>query len=120
MILDQTMRLEAFMAGSASTSQPDVIVDFIDWTQDKTQTIPSPFRTTLSHATVITILASPNGISQVRDPQRVSIYNKDTVTQTITVQSQDTSASAQRIEVKQAVASGRSLVWEKPIGWYIV
>ena len=95
MILDTTMRLEAFMAGSASTSQPDVIVDFIDWTPDKSFTNPQPFRTTLSHATVTTILAAPI-FSQSREPQRVSIYNKDTVTQTITVQSQDTSASAQR------------------------
>ena len=119
MTLDPTMKLECAMSGSASASQPEVQVIFVDWTPDpQRQAIPLPMRTKLSHATDVTVLPAPTGIAQSREVIHFSCYNKDTATQTVTVKSDD--GSAEFIYVKQILTTGKTLTWDKNAGWGLV
>jgi hypothetical protein len=114
-ILDSTMKLEAVLGGAVSANQPEVHVDYQDWTVENVQTRPAPFRTALNNSTTVTILAAPTA-NPIREPLRVIVYNKDTAAVTVTVKTDD--GTTERIEVKQEILAGESLCWEKGVGWY--
>ena len=121
MILDATLRLEAVLAGAVAANQPESHVNFQDWTSpDQGQPVPSkpaPYRVALNSTTDVTILAMPNqGV--VRDVIRISIYNKDTATVTVTVKTDD--GTTEFIAVKQALLTGETLVFERGAGWQII
>jgi hypothetical protein len=116
-ILDTTLKLEVTMAGSASTSQPECHIDFIDYTPDGKTAPPATIRTALSHATDVTVLAAPVN-AQAREIIHIGVYNKDTASQTITVKTDN--GTTEFIEVKQVVPTLRTLAWEKESGWYLI
>jgi len=116
LILDQSQKLEAVLAGAVAANQPEVHVDYIDWNNENEATLPSPFRIALNSNTDVTILAAPTNNPR-REVQYLSIYNKDTAEVTVTVKTDD--GTTERIIVKKALSSGRTLLWEKTGGWYI-
>jgi hypothetical protein len=116
MILTASLKLEAILAGTVSASQPEVHVDYVDWTVEGVVTRPATFRVALNNANDVTILAAPSSNNTVREPVRVIIYNKDTSSITVTVKTDD--GVTEFIEVKQTVVTLKSLCWEKSVGWY--
>ena len=118
MILDSTLTLEAVLAGAITTSQPEVMVDYIVWTNDGVSTKPAPFRTALNSTTEVTILSAPGTQGHVKEPEKISIYNKDTVSATPIVQTYD--GTTRRIIARVTLATLESLHYEKAEGWYVL
>jgi len=119
MLLDTTMNLQCVMAASATAAQPEIQIVYVDWTPDpQRNAIPFLARKALNHITDVTVLAAPTGIAQAREVTHFSCYNKDSVTQTVTVKSDD--GSAEYIFVKQALGTGKTLCWDKGAGWQLV
>lgn len=118
MILDQSTHLQVVMTGSATVSQPEIQIAFIDWTQDGKCTPPLPARAALNHITDVTVLSACAGIAISREVLSMSIFNKDTVSQTIVVKTDD--GTTERIEQQQTVGTKRTLAYEKGEGWYQV
>lgn len=117
MILDSSLRLEAVLAGAITTSQPEVHVDYRDYNQQGEITRPAPSRIALNSTTDVIILAAPNA-PFIREPSFVSIYNKDTVTVTVTVKSDD--STNERIVAKATLLTLEVLMYEKGNGWYVL
>ena len=117
MILDVTLKLEAVLAGAVAANQPEVHVDYVDWTKDNVQTPPTPFRVALNNTTDVTILAAPV-LNPRREPVGITIYNKDTAAVTVTVKTDD--GTTERIIEKKQLAAGETLVYEKGAGpWQV-
>lgn len=115
MILSSSLKLEAVLAGAVAANQPEVHVDYFDWNPQGVQTKPAPFRVALNSNTDVTILASPLP-GFVREPMLISIYNKDTSAVTVTIKTDD--GSTERIIHKTLLDIGRTLFWERGVGWY--
>ena len=115
MILDSTLKIEAVLAGAITTSQPEVHVEYVDWNSQSELTRPAEFRVALNSSTDVTILAAPAQRS-IREVLRITIYNKDTVSVTCTVKTDD--GTTEYILVKQSIPTLQSLCWEKGVGWY--
>lgn len=121
MILDSTiLKLEAVLAGAITTNQPEVHVDYFVWNNKlgETTTKPATFRTALNSTTDVTILAAPASPGYVFEPFHICIYNKDTVAITVIVKTDN--GTTEYIQVKQTIASLKSLIWERGVGWYVV
>jgi hypothetical protein len=116
MILDQSLKLEAVLAGAVSANQPKVHVDYVDYNAEGNPLPPTPFRVALNSGTDVTILAAPTGNTQRRDPIRVSIYNEDTASITVTVKTDD--STDERIIHKETLLTLESVHFEKGQGWY--
>ena len=114
MILDPTLKLEAVLAGAVSANQPEVVVDYMDYNPEGMPTKPATFRVALNSSTDVTILAAPS-VGFVREPMRISIYNKDTASVTVTVKTDD---GTERILIKATLLTLETLNWEKGLGWY--
>jgi hypothetical protein len=117
LILDTNLRLEAVLAGAITTSQPEYHVCFVDWNQNAETTPPAVSRGALNSTSDVTILAAPGSVNPRREVQKLVIYNKDTVSATVTVKTDD--GTTERIERKASVPSLASLCWEKDVGWYV-
>ena len=89
MILDRNTKLEAVLDGAVSANQPEFHVDYVDWTNANVATVPAQVRGALNSANDVTLLAAPAGIIIRSEINRVSIYNKDTATRTVTVKTDD-------------------------------
>lgn len=121
MILDNTLlKLEAVLAGAVSANQPEVHVDYFVWNNKagEATTKPASFRTALNSTTDVTILAAPTSQGYVLEPVRIVIYNKDTATITVIVKTDN--GTTEYIEIKQTIATLKSLCWEKGVGWYVI
>ena len=119
MILNTTLlNLQAVLAANITTSQPEAIVDYDIWSNEGKTGKPNTQPTALQSQTDVNILNAPILAGFVHDPIRISIYNKDTVSATVTIKTDD--GTTERIIVKQLLASGETLAWERGSGWQIV
>jgi hypothetical protein len=117
MILDTTsIKLEAVLAGAVSANQPEVNVTYITYGLDGVPSKPAITRTALNSSTDVTILAAPGAQGAVREPQFISIYNKDTASVTVTVKTDD--GTTERIICKATLLTLEVLMYEKSNGWY--
>lgn len=114
MILDSLTKLEAVLAGAVAANQPEVHVSYRDWNKEGMPTPPALFRVALNSSTDVTILAAPT-FNPIREVERLSIYNKDTASVTVTVKTDD---GTERILIKATLLTLESLNWEKGQGWY--
>lgn len=117
MILDTITKLEIVLAGAITTNQLEVHVSYRDWNKSGTTTNPAMFRTASNSTTDVTILAAPVQ-NPVREVLTVSVYNKDTVSSTVTIKSDD--GTTERIFVKQELLTTETLTWTPDAGWFII
>lgn len=117
MILDTTMKLEAILSTSTSTTQLDITVDFIEYGADGKPTIPGFVRTRTNNSTAVTILPAPVAPSKARKVIGLTAYNADVIAETLTVRSNI--ATTTFVYQKQSLAVGESLVYERKGGWQI-
>jgi hypothetical protein len=117
MILDTATKLEAVLVGAVSASQPEVHVDYKDWSVANEETSPQYTRSALNSTTDVTILAAP-----VNNPKRevteVSIYNKDSASVTVIVKTDD--GTTERIITRVTLATLETLFYGKMQGWYAI
>lgn len=117
MILDNTLKLVATLAGAIATSQPDVHVDYLAWNTDGQQTKPVPFRVALNSTTDVTILSAPTTQGVMFEPLRIEVYNKDTASATVILKTDD--GATQRLVVRVTLATLETLHFEKDAGFYV-
>lgn len=118
MILDTLLKIEAVLAGAVSANQPVAQVDFVDFNKSGLPTTPAPFRVALNDANDVTILAAPQLPNIARECLRISIYNRDTASATVTVKTDD--ATTERILIRTTLATLETLNFEKARGWYVL
>lgn len=115
--LDQTLHLQIALNKSATVSQPEITVSYIDWTPDPNrQAVPATSRSSASHSGDVTILSAP-----VNNPSReiiyINIYNKDTVAHDVIVKTDN--GTSEMILTRQSLSSTEALIWTKGQGWQI-
>lgn len=116
MILDTGSKLEAFLAGSVSASQPQIHVTYAPWNPQGVIVKPTTFRVVMTDTTPVTILAAP-----VTNPTLeilgVDVYNKDSASVTLTIQIDD--GTTDWVWVKYALATVKTFQWRKYTGWIV-
>ena len=117
MILDQTVALEAVLAGAIAASQPEFHVWYSDWTDAGEETPPGQYRGALNSTTDVTILAAPSGRSMMRQVTEMSIYNKDSASVTVTIKTDD--GTTERIIRKEVIPTLKALTWGENVGWQL-
>lgn len=113
---DKTKKIEVKLGGSVATNELPLVCNWID----QTQYGASENDLTTNGGTAVTLCPAPN---QGDRPTRraikfVSIQNKDTVSQTITVQLNNNSTIRKIAEF--ILSSGDNLFYEDNKGWYIL
>lgn len=117
MILDSTLRkLQAVLAGAVSANQPESIVDFVVWNVKGEASKQGTYPIALNSNADVTILPAPTTAGEVREITRVSIYNKDTASVTLTVKTDD--GTTEFILHKETLLTLESIHFEKGRGWY--
>lgn len=117
MILDTTSKtIEVVLGGTITTNQLEITADWVDTTNGSTF---APGGTSLltNGGTAVTAVASPAASTQ-RQVKALTIYNADTVNQTVTVRMFD--GTNRRRHVVQSLAPGQSLVFTPEGGWSIL
>lgn len=117
--LDKTTRkLQAVMAGAKTTTEPSATVTFRDSSfMAETAERGATQIATLNDTTDVDICAAP-GQNAVRNIDTVTIYNADTVSQTVTVKIDD--GGTDTILVKAVLAAGASLTYGDSPGWQVI
>lgn len=119
MILNSTMiSLQAVLAGAVAANQPEFCVDYVQWFTDGESAKPATYEGALNSNTDVSILPAPMTQGAVFEPLRVSIYNKDTASVTVTVKTDD--GTNERILIKATLLTLETLNWERGEGWYAV
>lgn len=117
MILSPDLTLEAVLGGAVVANQPEFHVDYVLWNKDGLRSKPASYRGALNSASDVTLLAAPQ-VGFIAEVMGVSIYNKDSVSATVTVKTTD--GSTDRIRVVQALSAGETLVWTPITGWSVI
>ena len=114
-LTETTTALELKLGAATTTTAFDVFAVFN--TVTSTTVTPEASNTTVSTTTDTNIVGAP-GASEQRIIKFVSIYNADTVANTVTVK-RDASGT-ERIIGKWNLNPGDSLLWSDGVGWYVM
>jgi hypothetical protein len=112
LILTSDLTLEAVLGGAVSANQPEFHVDYIV-RDNSANPVPKPatLRGALNSTTDVTLISPTTGRYStqgfVAEVQRLSIYNKDTASVTVTVKTTD--GSTDRIKCKVTLETGEFL-----------
>lgn len=112
--------LQAVLSASTSTTQLDstaVFYDSLPQITERLQRFASQLANTLN-TTDVAIVSAPAADGIARNITNLTIYNRDVTTATLTVKIDD--AGSEKIQVKQTLAVGESLVYEHGTGWQIL
>lgn len=114
MIFDAiTRKLQAVMSSAVTTTNPTVTCTWADNTS--TATTPGCTVSNLNGTTAVDIIAAP-AVSTQRQTLTINIYNKDTVSQIITVRYNDNGTNYEVQKVTLGV--GETLVYTAAQGWF--
>ena len=117
MILDNTLRLEAVLAGAVAANQPDYHVDYKAWNNAGVETKPAQSRGALNSTTDVIILAAPTIQGFVFEIERASIYNRDTASVTVTVKTDD--GTTERLVCRVTLATLETLCYARG-RWFVL
>jgi hypothetical protein len=122
-VLDTTTKkLEIGLAGAVATTEPHVTVCFYDVpAQTKNDNSEYAGGTTLSKttgATAKTICAAPSIAGTTRKIMYICVFNADSASVTPTVRIDD--GGTDYTQYSQALAAGKSLVYEDGQGWQVI
>jgi hypothetical protein len=121
--LDTTTRkLQAFLSGAATTTNPTVTVSFYDVPRqaktDNSEYLRTPQFTVLAGVTETDICAAPTVQGTVRNIEYINFYNADTAPVTITLVVDD--AGVNQIQAKIVLLSGQAAQWTAKSSWNLV
>jgi hypothetical protein len=116
MILDATTKsLEIKLAGAITSNQLPFCAEWVDVTVD--DFTPGHTDGATNSGTVVTLVAAPDADTE-RIVKHINVYNKDTVSATVTVQYNNNTTVRELIVI--ALASGQTLTWSAEGGWQVV
>jgi hypothetical protein len=104
--------LEAVSDATATTTEPTVVIDYVDITTSAFT--PGASLTSLNGTTTATIVSAPAS-STYRQIKYINIYNADTVDHIVTVKHDDN--GTERILWMGNIASSNTLFWTPEQGW---
>jgi hypothetical protein len=110
-----TQTLEIDLAGAITSNNLPVSVEFTDITASAFT--PGHQDAASNGTTAVTILAAPAG-STYRVVKHINVYNKDTVSATVTIQFNNNATLRELIVI--ALSSGQSLTWSPEAGWQVL
>lgn len=121
--LDRTTRkLQAYLAGAVTTTQPQVTVFYYDV---PSQTKPSfeeyrgaMYEEETSGATPVDVCPAPLANGVTRNIQHICVHNKDTVAATVTIVIDD--GGVDRFLKTSTLNANQSLVYEHGQGWQVL
>lgn len=114
--LDSTTKeLQAVLAGSSSSTGCQITASFYDENNEGRDTKHGSKESVTNNTTDVVICSAPSQNS-VRNIERVSIYNADSITSTVTVKMDD--GTTETIIIKVALATLESLHYDYHGGWY--
>ena len=121
--LDSTSKkLEIGLGGAVATTEPHVTVCFYDVPSDTRQDY-SEYRggtklTKTTGATAATICAAPPLAGTVRNIRHICVFNADSASVTPSIRIDD--GGTDYTQYSQALAAGKSLVYEDGAGWQVI
>jgi hypothetical protein len=112
LILSSDLTLEAVLGGAVTANQPEFHVDYLVRDNSANPVVkPATLRGALNSTTDVTLISPTTGRYStqgfVAEVQRLSIYNKDTASVTVTVKTTD--GSTDRIKCKVTLETGEFL-----------
>lgn len=117
MILDTTSKtVEVILGAAKTTNDCEVNADFADTVSGSTF-VPASTPSLTNGLTAVTVVAAPAASTQ-RHVKALSVYNADTVNQTVTVRTYD--GTNRRRIISAALAPGACLVYTDHSGWQII
>jgi hypothetical protein len=117
MILDSTTKIEIVLASAITTNQPAAHVFYRDWNEEGSPTKPALTRVAANSTTDVTALAAPI-VGRIREVLSMSVYNRDTVSATVTVKTDD--STTERIVVKITLLPDDTLQYTQDEGWRVI
>ena len=117
MILDTTSKtIEVILPGAITTNQLEITADWVD-TANGSTFAPGGTSLVTNGGTAVTAVPAPAASTQ-RQVKALTIYNADTVNQTVTVRMFDGTNRRRHIQV--ILIPGNSLVFTPEAGWSVV
>lgn len=115
-----TKKLEIKLDSAATTNELEVSAHYFDHVPASTTTVRrgGEHRSTSSGTTDVTIVEAPTLQGTIRNVHTISIHNKDTVTQNVTVKLDN--SGTETILIRQSVAAGETLAYEDGGGWTVL
>lgn len=112
-----TRKLQVVMGGAKTTTEATAIVSFFDSNKSGETTKGSTKIATTNGATDVDICLAP-GNNFIRNIDTITVYNADSVTQTISIKIDD--GGTDSILIKHALTTGQTLFYEHQQGWTVL
>ena len=115
-----TKKLQAVLGGAITTSQPQAVVSFYDENNAGEQTRGADQETNLNSTTDVDICNAlgTGKESYTRNIDTLTIYNRDTVSATVTVKIDD--GGTESILIKATIAPNETLTYDHESGWDVI
>lgn len=114
MICDATTRkLQGLLSGSAATTNPVVVVDWVDLTT--TTTTGGCTTSSLNGTTAVDIMPAPAASTQ-RKVNAVTLFNSDTASVTVTIRYNDNATLYTLVRI--TLLTGETLCYSDTAGWF--
>jgi hypothetical protein len=117
-----TKKLEIVLGGAVATNQPHVTVCFYDVPSQidprAGERLGGVSLNKTNNASAVTICAAPPIAGTTRNIRYICIYNADSGSVTPSIQIDD--GGTDYIQYSQALAAGKSLVYEDSQGWLVL
>lgn len=115
-VLDSTDTIKAVLGGAVTTNELPIVASFVDVAAPDTYE-PDSGHTLTTGAAAVTAVAAP-AAGKRRQVKFLSIYNKDTVSATVTVLFDRSATSRELVKIALAVAS--TLIYTDGEGFRVI
>jgi hypothetical protein len=120
--LSSSVSVEIVLGGAVATAQPHVTVSCYDvpnqTKEDSSEYRGTTFLNKTNNTTLVSICAAPPIVGTVRNIDYICVFNVDSASVTPTIRLNDGTTTF--TQYSQAVASGKSLVYESGSGWQVI
>lgn len=114
-------KLEIVLGSTVTTNQLEVSAfyyDTIPTDNSAAQNRGGVKNSLTNNTTDVTIVAAPSGVGRVRNVHTIFVYNKDTVSATVTIKLDN--SGSETVFVKQTIRTNEGLVYEDQSGWTVL
>lgn len=117
-----TLKLEAVLGGSVSTTQPVFHVFYYD-IPSQTKNGNEEYRGAtnrgaLNNTTDVTLCAAPGQVGTTRVITQVNLHNADTASVTVTIKTDD--GTTERTLIKITLTTLQTLTYSRKTGWVVI
>lgn len=119
MILDRTIRLEAVLAASATSSEPQFHIIYRDYNLSGQLSQPSISRGAMTSVVDTVLLSPPTALQgNARAISKIQLFNKDSAPANITIKTDNSLTAGEFVVINASLSAGESIIWDENVGWY--